>query len=367
MLLARNLTEEIVLPDKPTICAKEGAPLITVIIPARNEEEWLEATVLSVLSSDYPNLEIILVDDRSSDATPEIMKKLGNLHSKIRLLTITRTPPDWTGKTHALHMAAKEASSGILLFLDADTIVKDEMICKVAEHMTRCDLDAMSVLPGFIRKGFWEKVVHPHLALGIAYFNPLTSVNDPSRPAALASGSFLALKSRAYLSVGSWERFKDQLTEDIAMSRAIKRSGLNLKVARSPESVLTRGFQSFHEISAFWRRTFYGAFDKSPKKLFRLAMNYISLTLLSLFLLGSGFLVAMGGFQWTTLLILMISLLDMAIVMVPFCFFLRRDSIHWAYGFALPLGVSICSWIALDAFWTAMRDTGVSWRGHRYR
>lgn len=367
LLLVKNLRFQEKLPFELPIVRSRLKPKVSVIMPAMNEEDFIQASAMSVIDSDYPDLELILVNDRSSDRTEAIINQLANEYENMEALTITELPPGWTGKTHALFQGTKKADGAILLFMDADTLIRNDVISRSVEKLLKDDVGLLSVLPGFTEMGFLEKAVHPHLALGIAYFNPLNKVNDPKSLLALASGSYMMLKKEAYNRLGTWKNFREELTEDVAISRSAKKAGIGIKVIRGGELARTRPFGSLSEIHSFWKRTFYGAFDRSPVKLLRLSMNYITLVLLCLFIVLSGLFLIFSGSSVSMQIIFILSLIDMIIVLAPFCLFLKRDSIHWGYGLALPLASVICSWITLSAFCAALCNTGIKWRDSRYR
>ncbi len=367
LLLVTNLRSQETLPLDTPMVKSQAPPKVSVIMPAMNEEDFVQASALSVIGSDYPDLELILVNDRSSDRTGEIINELANRYENIQALTITGLPSGWTGKTHAMFQASNKANGAILLFMDADTLISVDAISRSVEKLLKDDIGMLSLLPGFTEMGFLEKAVHPHLALGIAYFNPLNKVNDSKSSCALASGSYLMLTKQAYIKLGTWKKFRKELTEDVAMSKSAKKAGIGLKVIRGGQVARTRPFGSLAQIHAFWKRTFYGAFERSPLKLLRLSMNYITLDLLCFFLLFSGIALVLSQATVPVKIIFLLSLLDLIIVLAPFSLFLKQDSISWVYGLALPVASIICSWITISAFLSALCNTGIKWRDSRYR
>ncbi len=254
IILFKTLKMEQVL-SPATDCGKQVCPLVSVLIPARDEEANIQGSAKSILDSDYENLELILVDDRSSDDTLRLMEQIAENDRRVKVISIRNLPEGWTGKTHALHKGVQSASGEIFLFVDADSVTARNLVSRSVNHLLTHDLDMLSLAPGFVRRGFLENAVHPHLALGLSSFYPMLDVNDVSKSAGLASGCFLMMTKKAYEKAGTWKAFRTEITEDIALSKALKRKGMRLNFLRGGQLVQTKPFGSFAELAAFWKRT----------------------------------------------------------------------------------------------------------------
>jgi cellulose synthase/poly-beta-1,6-N-acetylglucosamine synthase-like glycosyltransferase len=361
------------LKQEPTIADQAGgketvdSPLISVIVPAKDEEVHVEGTVRSLLASDYPSLQILVVDDRSADHTREIVERLTQEDSRVQLIPITTLPPGWTGKTHAMSQAADRASGEILLFTDADTVFESRAISQSVKFFLSRDLDMLSLLPGFTKRGFCEDAVYIHMALGLSYFYPLHDVNDQTSPAALASGCFIMMKSQTYQGIGTWARFRNEVTEDIAMSKAVKAEGKKLLVLRASQMVRTRPFDRIRDVCLFWKRTFYGGLEKSIAKIMRLCTNYIALALLFALLVMSGAAWITGGARAPIAVLFVFAALDMAAVLMPLAVLIRMERGYWPYSLATPFGVLVGAWICITTIVTILADRGICWRGSKYR
>src|SRR5262249_28727971 len=149
----RHLVLSLVIPRLDILTRRSprfdapGPPLVTAIIPARNEEETLADCLVSVCAQDYPNLEILVVDDRSTDGTAAIARRFAASDPRVSLLTVDELPPGWTGKTHALHRAAAEARGEWLWFLDADTRHEPESLSVVLRYAVDRKAHLASLLP----------------------------------------------------------------------------------------------------------------------------------------------------------------------------------------------------------------------------
>ena len=163
-----------------------------------------------------------------------------------------------------------------MLFTDADAFFSKDLLERALSYFISNKLDMFSLIPGFKKWGFLEKSIYPHMALGLSYFFPIASVNDPRSDAAVSSGCFIMLSTEAYKEVGAWRSFRNQVTEDIAMSKAIKNLGMKLRVIRS-DLVQTKPFNNIFELVRFWRRTFYRGLENKTTKIIRLWINYCPL------------------------------------------------------------------------------------------
>ncbi len=364
LLLLRVLKRELRIPEGPPT---GDLPLVSVIVPAKDEESGIETTVESLLLSEWAPLEIILVNDRSCDKTGQIMEGLAAKDSRISVITITELPEGWTGKTHAMRLAAQKAKGAVLLFSDADAFFEKDTIGRTLDYLLRNKLDMLSLLPGFSARGFRENVVYLHLALGFSYFNPILDVNDTSKSAAMASGCFIMITKSAYEKVGSWKALRTEISEDVAMSRRIKAMGMTLNLFRGDTLVRTRPFRSLSEVWSFWKRTFYGGLNKSVRKLLWLTCNYASLTVVFLIAAVSGLLCVRGEATAFTAAVFVISTLASAAVIIPSCLLIRQEESNWAYGLLAPIGIFMSMLVALNTVIAIVANQGIPWRGSLYK
>jgi chlorobactene glucosyltransferase len=367
LLLVWVLKREPRLAERISGKAPNPLPAVTVIISAKDEESHIEEAARSILSSDHSSIQLILVDDRSVDRTHEIMENLARQDQRVTVLSILDLPQGWTGKTHAVFLATDHASGEILLFTDADTVFRRDAISQALKFFLVNNLDMLSLVPGFTERGFLEDAVHPHMALGLSYFYPLTEVNDSTKSAAMASGCFIMMTRPAYREVGTWERFRSQLTEDVALAKEVKAKGLKMGLMRGGDLVCTRPFTSLSEVCRFWKRTYYGALEQSIPKMVQLVFNYASLALLIILFLLSGALLLAGMVTTPIAWLFVISTLAMAAVIIPYSLFIRLERGNWMYGLMAPVGIFVGAWVAVDTLGTVVMDRGIHWRGSLYR
>jgi glycosyltransferase involved in cell wall biosynthesis len=261
-------------PGPPT-----PAPEVTVLVAAKDEAEHIEPCVRSILRQDYPRMQVVVCDDRSTDGTGEIVDRLAAEDARVRAVHVRHLPDGWFGKGHAMHVGAGYAGGEWLCMIDADCRWVCERVLSVAVQRavdTRADM--LSVLPNLEMQSFWEAVVQPVCGgVLMVWFRP-EKVNDPGRPDAYGNGAFILMRRSTYDATGGHAAIRDRLDDGIELARRVKRSGHRLRVERSGRLYELRMYRSLKEIYHGWGRIFYGAFA-SPG---RVALSLLLVVLLGL-------------------------------------------------------------------------------------
>ncbi len=200
---------------------------VSVIIPARNEERRIASTVKSVLSQSETRLEVIVVDDRSTDRTSQIIQDIQTEDSRIRLVRGEELPSGWVGKNWACQQGFEQSHHDWILFIDSDTRLARSAVFSSLEYAKKRGLDALSLVTLAEYSGFLARAVGPTLTSLIRLAYPLRKVNDPSEKIGLVIGGFLMIKRSAYIEIGGHEAVKGELVED-------KEIGMNLKAHAIP-------------------------------------------------------------------------------------------------------------------------------------
>jgi cellulose synthase/poly-beta-1,6-N-acetylglucosamine synthase-like glycosyltransferase len=253
-------------------------PLVTAMLPARNEEQNLARCLESLSAQDYPNLEIIVVDDRSTDRTAQIADRASICDARIRVIRNERLPAGWTGKAHALHQAVAQAQGQWFWFIDADTHHAPESLSTLMEYARIEDASLVSLLPELRCESFWEQVVQPLAGITLMQSFPLHVVNNDRSRLAFANGQFILIERSAYLASGGHELVRDRFVEDIALARQAKSLGMRVRVAMSHGLVTCRMYSSLEQLTRGWSRIFYDALDR---KAWRISVNLLDGLILS--------------------------------------------------------------------------------------
>ncbi|MFL6418512.1 MAG: glycosyltransferase [Nitrososphaeraceae archaeon] len=240
---------------------EEDLPFVSIIVPARNEEDHVERCLLSLLRQDYPNFEIIAVDDNSSDSTLSIMKDIKNKNNrkaiglpvdKLKILSVKYKPDKWTGKTWASEKGYLQSTGTVLLFADADTnYVSKHLIREAVSYMQKENLDVLTGIPSSEKlKRFWSKIIIPTWSfVNILFKVGSADVNDSKSNVAYLMGSFFLIKRETFVNIGTFESVHDAIQEDKALGVLIKKGGYNIKLVALEEMAYTPCSEG---VKAFW-------------------------------------------------------------------------------------------------------------------
>lgn len=231
-------------------------PHISAIIPARNEEDNIEACIAS-LAAQQEVAEIIVVNDQSTDRTGEILARLSQTVSKLKVLESASLPAGWIGKNHAAWLGAQAARCEWLLFTDADTVHLPGSAIHALDDAHNFDAALVSYSPEQITQSFAERALIPFIYCRLARKFDFARVNDPSLPDAAANGQFLMVHRDAYEKIGGHRAVADAVLEDVALARRVKQAGFRLHFASGRGIVRTRMYRTFAAMWQGWTKNLY--------------------------------------------------------------------------------------------------------------
>ena len=224
--IVRSLRSTLVLrANQPS--SLKSFPRVSIIVAARNEEEALPAALESLLALDYPDFEIVLVDDDSQDHTGAIADEWTSkpaARGRLKVLHNKTLPPQWHGKVHALHLASSAASGEWILATDADMVLHPAVLRVAVSVALERHVQFLSIIPELEFGSFWEKVVLPAFSFLITSLFPVHLINDPTSPRALAAGAFILMKRGDLDALGGYARLRNVLIEDLRMAELFKRT-----------------------------------------------------------------------------------------------------------------------------------------------
>jgi len=352
--------------DSPGI--PPAPPLVSVIVPARNEAHNIERCVRSILRSDWPLLEVIVVDDRSEDGTGDIALATADSDARLRVVSGAIVPDRWFGKQWACAQGARDARGSTLIFTDADTVHAPDLVPRTMHAMRARSLDFFTVAGFQELGGFWERVVQPQIFYMIAArYGGAGEVNRARRARdKIANGQYLCFTRAAYERVGGHESVRTKSAEDLALAQRVYELGMAGEIAIAPDQLSTRMYTSLSEIVNGWTKNIVTAAVDSlprgalPRLLLPFLLLLIPLTHLApvLTLVAAAFVpVARQAVLWagacTALLLLWWAFV-----------YVRAFRQSPLYALALPLGAIIVLFIILRA---TVRGRGVEWKGRRYQ
>jgi chlorobactene glucosyltransferase len=242
---------------------------VTVLVPAKDEEERIGLCVGSLLAQDHPNLDIVAVNDRSTDRTGEILDAIAQADERRRLKVVHipagGLPPGWTGKNHALHVARSHAAGDWLAFVDADVVLRPGAVRVATALAADKKYDMASFVPAPETHSWWEGLIIPACATFVMgmYAAPLTN-HDHHRDIAVANGQFMLWRRRVYDAIGGHTAIAGQCCDDVLLVRRAKREGHRVRLLDGTTLASVRMFSSLGDTLRGWGRIFYVISPLSP-------------------------------------------------------------------------------------------------------
>jgi len=248
--LALELLTVALVPRLAPGPAASRAPLprVSIIVPARDEARAIEEAVRSHLAQDYPDFEVIVVDDQSTDATGPILDALGRTQPRLRVIHNATLPAGWLGKPHALHLGAEAATGDILLFVDADVRYAPGLLRAAVGRMEEARWDFLSLLPRVEMVGFWENVLMPFVPGAFYTGLGLLANADWFRWLAGGGGPGSAIRRSAYAAIGGHAALANSVVDDVRLALLTKQAGYRCRLVRAEPFARIRMYHGFHEI-----------------------------------------------------------------------------------------------------------------------
>ncbi len=342
------------------------APSVSVLVPARNEEHRiLESAVRSMLAQDYENLEVIAVNDRSTDMTGLILRSIARTSSKLRVVEGVEPPAGWLGKPHALQQALDSSRGAWVLATDADMIFAPPVVRTAMAHALAGGYDAVTLLPRVDCLSFWERVFMPAFGGFMLMAMPLERVNDPKRAEALGVGGFFLIRRASLESVEGYRAVRSDVAEDLRMAETLKRTGARLRVEYAPDLVRTRMQTNFREIwEGFTKNLFAGA-KFSFVHAAAGAAGVCLVSVLPVFVAGvSAVMIARGGgAEWVKLFVPTFAVWIVQVAI--FAVVNRNSQVPAVYALTMPLGHALFVAILLNSSIRVGTGRGVTWKGRK--
>lgn len=338
---------------------------ISIIIPARNEERNIRRCLESLQKIEYPNIEFLVLNDRSTDRTGEIVTEMAQVDRRIKLIQGSDLPDGWSGKAHAIHQAVSHATGDWLLFIDADVAIHEKAPEIALSYCLSNELKMLSIALKSSFETFWENIIMPVVLGSIFFSSPLDKVNDPDDEAAMASGGFIFVNAESYRAIGGHEANKNSVTEDMDLARLAKTNDVPYRFMLGKEIGVVRWYTSFREIWEGWSKNLFAG------------MNYqisgVIESILWLFIMGilpfivlidrSVTLISQGSYNspifWLAL--------AQTLTILGYRFYSAvSQGLAKGYFFTHPLGNAIFIGIIINSALRSITGRGITWKGRNY-
>ena len=354
----RNLPK---LPDllKESITTEQTPqPQITVIVPARNEEQAIEQTLRSLFAQQNISIEILAVNDRSTDQTGEIMDRIaaeGRAEGRsISVIHIEELPAGWMGKTHAMALAARQATAPWLLFTDGDILFREDCLSRALSYAER-EADHLVIFPTLVFKSAGERMMVSSFQVLAFLSQRPWKVSDPKNRESIGIGAFNLIRTDVYRSIGGYEGHRMEVLEDIKLGYRVKSQGFRQRIVFGRDLIRVHWAAGTLGIVRNLTKNVFAVFRFNPLLLLAACIAIAAFCLMP-------FLGLFGPWGMLTASILA---LGSSLEMYRYCE-RRMNGIPTGYVFLLPVAACIIVYMLLRSMIVTLVRGGVVWRGTFY-
>ncbi len=352
----RRAFAEITVPaDAPLPAA---APRVAIILPVRDEAANIDAVVASLLAQTGVDAELLVLDDGSTDATPDLLAAWAAREPRLRVRRIEALPEGWAGKAHALHTGVGLTTADWLLFTDADTRHAPATLRRMLGHALREGDDFLSMIPELTYIGAGMRLLTPLGGIALLERATPAELRDPLHRGAVANGQYILIRRAIYERVGGYAnpRLRMTFADDVYLAEEVKRRGGRVDLVSGRGLVRNEQWTTWNVAWRGWRKSVYG--DVVGRPLYGLSGGIALITfglLPPLTLLRA--LVRRDGTQAA---LAAIALLGQIATRRPFD---RDAGLPWRWTFSVPLGWVALGLLILDATWRSVTNVGAAWKG----
>ena len=341
-------------------------PLVSIVIPARNESHNIERCVRSVLTSDYPRLEVIVVDDGSTDGTGAIARRSAGTDSRVRVIETGALPAGWFGKQWACETGARSSHGEIILFTDADTVHSSDLVTRSVNAMLRRGADLFSVLGRQELGSFWERMIQPQVfsTMSVRYGGTESVTRSRFVKNKIANGQCLFVRRDTYRELGGHSLVKSHVAEDMMMAQRYFANGKRVVLAEGMNQLSTRMYTSLREIVHGWgKNVFAGGRDSVPPG--ALGQLVFPLLLLTGPLIGLAPAVVLAASIFAAIpeALLLWAMLSQAALIAWWLYVYHSIGERLWYVLLSPVGAAVTLYIFLRAI---ARGRRVTWKDREY-
>lgn len=337
-------------------------PLVSILIPARNEEKNIGRCLRSLTRQDYDNIEILVMDDNSDDATGSIVDGWSKKDSRIKSLKGRLLLKGWKGKSYACHQLAQHAKGDYLIFTDADTLHFPDSISSSIAALLSNDLDALSIFPKQIMVTIHERMVVIFINLAVMALMPLFLIKKIKNPIlSIANGQFILFKRKTYDSIGGHENVKKDIVEDVAISRRVKEYGFRFMIFDGRSNIYCRMYEGFREVVRGFSKFIFASMNYSIIKMIAVISLVMILFLVPLILLLIGLYSSRWLFIINVNLLIQISIIFIIRIVMTFRFRSRIMDIVLH-----PLSMFYIMALSINSVYQVKYGEGIYWKDRVY-
>jgi hypothetical protein len=333
----------------------DECPPISIIFAARNEEEKLASALATLVAIDYPNLQIIAVDDRSTDATARILDEFDTRHLRLKAVHIKELPPGWLGKPHALLKGYDVSTGELIVFTDADVKFTADSLRRIVGLFRAQKLDHLALLGDVERSGFWDTVLISFFAMGFQFATDPYSVSNPNSRSYVGVGAFQMLRREAYEACGTHRRLAMEVVDDMKLGKIVKLARLRSAVAVATSFVSVAWHLGLDNLVRGTEKNFFAGAQFRISTAAQQILGLLVMNVLPLFgvIFGNGWMRALAAVALVAGMAFHFGV-DLVMRISPL------------YCLTLPLGALIFSYMILRSTVVTVRQGGIVWRDTFY-
>jgi cellulose synthase/poly-beta-1,6-N-acetylglucosamine synthase-like glycosyltransferase len=331
------------------------SPRVSVLIPARNEVRNIQEALTSVLSQDYPNLEVIVMDDRSSDGTGGILSQMESRHPRLKVFRLSELPAGWIGKNHALSYGAQRAEGELLLFTDADVVMQSSTVRKAVAYLIENRLDHLTLAPDVKTPGILLQIMVGVFTVFFAFFVKPWKVKDPKSSRFVGIGAFNLVRKEVYLAVGTHRAIAMRPDDDLKLGKLIKKNGYRQELLFGKETLQVEWYSSVRELSKGLMKNMFAGVDY---RISAVLAGTLVLLLWGVWPFAAVFLT--DGVTRIVNLVIVLLILGMCQQSS------KLTNLKPWFGLGFPIGALFFVYIQWKAMLTALLTNGISWRDTHY-
>jgi chlorobactene glucosyltransferase len=353
MALVRTIVNLAVAPRLRDGVLPDVRPLVSVIIPARDEERMIERTLRAMLAQTYPALEIVVVDDRSVDATGAIVDRLASEDARLVAVHNEEPPPGWLGKPWALHQGSLRARGELLLFVDADVLYEPGAIAAAVAHFQERRVALVSLMPSLRMRGFWEHIAMPNLAFFLFTIFPLWLSNRTRLPIlGVGGGPGNLVRRTDYDAAGGHVALQDAVVDDVGLARLMRRTVGRTEVVRAEDLVSVRMYEGLGQVIEGFTKNGFAVTGRS----------YVIIFIATLLGAVAHLLPYALAFTGDVLAIITVAVITLTRVILFRALHYRMDNALFGH----PLMIALWGYILLRSTWYTGIRRRLLWRGRTY-
>lgn len=343
-------------------------PLVSVILPVRNEGRNIRTCLNSLINQTYGNYEIIVIDGNSTDDTRDIILDIKNKSkTSIELLSEGMLPSGWIGKSYANQIGANHARGKWFLFTDADTVHSANSLLSAMHYVLKHEVDFLSFKSDLVMKTFWEKAVLSVIRHMLSVFLRFKRINDDNYPKRfVANGQYILIKSSVYKKIGGHEAIRDKITDDYSLAGLAKGKKYKIRFLIGTDFLKVRLYANFKEVWYGFSKNFFAVFNYNLLRASVFISLYFIFLIIPFVLMALGVLLLILEVDVYSKLVFINGVIQVSMLMVSQALFNKFIKLKSIYVLTLPLGLIIFLAIMINSILRKILNKGSVWKDRIY-